>query len=211
MEVLEDEHERSFGGQPAKGADHRIEQPGEALGRVLEVGAPGVGEGGRRSTGTCGESADEVARPPEDLRDDRGSELSRQRSEGFGERGVRQPTVRDVETPTEGCQGAAGLGAAEELGHEPRLADPRFPGDQHHRRSAIGRLGQGFVEPSELGVPTHEDLAARPATHAADHAGRAFVRQCWIIDQAWPGISRSRVATRGRGLVSATGDGATSR
>jgi hypothetical protein len=152
VEVLEDEHERAGPGDGAQELDPGGEDAAEV---ALLVGRGGGVERGPHGVGGGQHRAAEGAAVVED-----------EAGEHVPEQGVRDAVV-EVVGPARQHRVAKAPGARRQLGHQPRLADPRrTPHQEPHRRAPLHPL-------ELLQADGHVELASHQRCHG-DHRPTPF-------------------------------------
>ena len=179
LQIVQDEQQRNRQRHPGEhGADRLEHAVAAGLGLVASVRADEretVGDPGHQPRQIGPVCTYEVAQLVGRTTDD-------QRSEGVHE-GLVRHTEFLVAASVEHRRAVCGVDSAGQLGHEPRLANPRFPGHEHETRRARERLAPTLLEHRHLSRPADEhepprrverigQRRAKTAAHVPVHRAR---------------------------------------
>jgi hypothetical protein len=168
VEILDHEQERLPFPEPVEDAEDGLQHPGldpvragrrvAGIDRASELGY----EATERRTGGSN-----------DLLDNLGRQLPRQRAERVGDRGERQPLVV-AEADRGSFEDRASTLADDpaQFGDEATLADPGLAAHQDGRRQADDRGVPRRTQGTKLRVAADQDWTRDPRRHAPDHRQR---------------------------------------
>ena len=196
VQVLDDQHERALGGQPANSAADEVEQ----------VAAVGVGAGGRRAARARAAGGRTRARGRR--RRPRPSARRISRSDG-GERRERQALLAQLQAlPGEHAGAAVGSACGRNSSTSRVLPTPASPPTSTAVGSSLrARLSASRSAASSASRPTRTVLADRVVTDRGCHAGRPGRRRVSARRRPGRAARRARRVRRARGCGRSAGRG----
>jgi len=167
VQVLHHQQHRAALGEAVQHPEQQLEQPRGGQRRLRRPATVGRAE--------LGHQPDQLpAGPAQDPLQLAGVEDADQRPQRLHHRRVGEDALADVQAAAAEGDGAPLAGPAEQLGHQPGLADAGLA-RHHHDGGPAGRgpLERG-VEPRDLGGPADQNRTGDSPRHATDHPRSRF-------------------------------------